>query len=339
MTIEALEKELKEKRINSIYLFYGEEQFLLQTMVKKIKNLFGELLSGINYIQIDETNVEQLISDIQTPAFGYEKKLILVKNSGLLKKEGKRKNQKLADLKLKVNEYISENVEQIQETTILIFLEEEIEKNALYKTIENIGIVCPFETLKPPQVMKRLKGICNAYKVGIDDDVLKYFVEICGTNMQDLINEIRKLIEFAGENGTITKQAVDLLCIKQMNSIIFDLTDNLGKKNVKKAIEVLHNLLYTKEPIQKILITLYYHFKKLYIVKLSEKYNKSLTESLNLKPNQMFLTSKYKAQATYFKQEELKKILEELMDLDFNYKTGKIDLNIGLEAILCRYCS
>lgn len=339
MTIEALEKELKEKRINSIYLFYGEEQFLLQTMVKKIKNLFGELLSGINYIQIDETNVEQLISDIQTPAFGYEKKLILVKNSGLLKKEGKRKNQKLVDLKSKVNEYISENIQQIQETTILVFIEEEIEKNALYKTIENIGIVCPFETLKPPQVMKRMKGICNAYKVEIDDNVLKYFVEVCGTNMQDLINEIRKLIEFAGENGTITKQAVDLLCIKQINSIIFDLTDNLGKKNVKKAIEVLHNLLYTKEPIQKILITLYYHFKKLYIVKLSEKYNKSLTESLNLKPNQMFLTNKYKAQATYFKQEELKKILEELMDLDFNYKTGKIDLNIGLEAILCRYCS
>lgn len=339
MTIEALEKELKEKRINSIYLFYGEEQFLLQTMVKKIKNLFGELLSGINYIQIDETNVEQLISDIQTPAFGYEKKLILVKNSGLLKKEGKRKNQKLVDLKSKVNEYISENIQQIQETTILVFIEEEIEKNALYKTIENIGIVCSFETLKPPQVMKRMKGICNAYKVEIDDNVLKYFVEVCGTNMQDLINEIRKLIEFAGENGTITKQAVDLLCIKQINSIIFDLTDNLGKKNVKKAIEVLHNLLYTKEPIQKILITLYYHFKKLYIVKLSEKYNKSLTESLNLKPNQMFLTNKYKAQATYFKQEELKKILEELMDLDFNYKTGKIDLNIGLEAILCRYCS
>lgn len=339
MTIEALEKELKEKRINSIYLFYGEEQFLLQTMVKKIKNLFGELLNGINYIQIDETNVEQLISNIQTPAFGYERKLILVKNSGLLKKEGKRKNQKLVDLKSKVNEYISENVEQIRETTVLIFLEEEIEKNALYKTIENIGIVCPFETLKPPQVMKRMKGICNAYKVEIDDNVLKYFVEVCGTNMQDLINEVRKLIEFAGENGTITKQAVDLLCIKQMNSIIFDLTDNLGKKNVKKAIEVLHNLLYTKEPIQKILITLYYHFKKLYIVKLSEKYNKSLTESLNLKPNQMFLTNKYKAQATYFKEEELKKILEELMDLDFNYKIGKIDLNIGLEAILCRYCS
>ena len=338
MTIELLEKELKDKKLNSIYLFYGEEQFLLESMVKKIKNLFGELLSGINYIQIDETNVEQLISDIETPAFGYEKKLIIIKNPGLLKKEGKKKNQKLSELKTKVNEYISENIEQIKETTVLIFIEDDIEKQSLYKTIDKNGVVCNFEALKPAQTMKRIKAICNAYKVNIEDSTLRYFIEECGTNMQDLINEVRKLIEYAGENGTITKEAVDLLCIKQINSIIFDLTDNLGKKNVKEAIRVLHNLIYTKEPIQRILITLYNHFKKLYMVKLSEKYNRNITESLNLKPNQIFLTSKYKIQSNFFKEEELKKILDEIIDLDYNYKSGKIDLNIGLEAILCRYC-
>ena len=156
--------------------------------------------------------------------------------------------------------------------------------------------------------------------------------------MQDLINEIRKLIEFAGENGTITTKDVDMLCIKQLDSVIFDLTDNLGKKNTKDAIKVLNDLLYNKEPIQKILITLYNHFKKLYIVKLAIKNNKDITEALKLKPNQSFLIGKYKMQASYFKEEELKNILEELINLDSNYKIGLIDLNIGLEAILCRYC-
>ena len=74
--------------------------------------------------------------------------------------------------------------------------------------------------------------------------------------MQDLINEIRKQIEYAGENGTITKESIDLLAVKQMESVIFDLTDSLGKKNIKEAMIVLNNLLYAKEPIQKILITL-----------------------------------------------------------------------------------
>ena len=74
--------------------------------------------------------------------------------------------------------------------------------------------------------------------------------------MQDLINEIRKLIEYGGENSEITKKEIDLLCIKQLDSVIFDLTDNIGKKNVTKALQVLNDLLYQKEPIQKILITL-----------------------------------------------------------------------------------
>ncbi len=156
--------------------------------------------------------------------------------------------------------------------------------------------------------------------------------------MQDLINEIRKQIEYTGEGGKITKQSIDILCIKKIESIIFELTDNLGKKNISKALEVLNNLIYNKEPVQKILITLYNHFKKLYIVKLCEKYNKNITESLKLKANQTFLVSKYKTQASYFKEKELREILQELINLDNNYKTGQIDLNIGLEAILCRYC-
>ena len=157
--------------------------------------------------------------------------------------------------------------------------------------------------------------------------------------MQDLINEIRKLIEYAGINGTIQKRDIDKLCIKKIESVIFDLTDNLGQKKVKEAIDVLHNLITAKEPIQKILITLYNHFKKLYFVKLAIKDNKDIANVLNLKPNQMFLINKYKVQAKSFKTFELRKIIQELEDLDYKFKIGLIDLDIGLEAILCTYCS
>lgn len=123
-----------------------------------------------------------------------------------------------------------------------------------------------------------------------------------------------------------------------METVIFDLTDSIGKKDIKKALNTLNDLLYNKEPIQKILITLYNHFKKLYITSLAIEYNLNLTESLNLKPNQMFLVNKYKAQSKFFKKENLRKILQELIDLDYNYKQGNIDIDVGLEAILCTYC-
>ena len=145
-------------------------------------------------------------------------------------------------------------------------------------------------------------------------------------------------LNIRGSGGTVTRQAIDLLSFKQIDAIIFDLTDNLGKKKIKEALQVLKNLVASKEPVQKILVTLYNHFKKLYIVKLAERENRNLAESLNLKPNQTFLVSKYKTQANYFKEQELRNILEELINLDSNYKIGQIDLNIGLESILCRYC-
>ena len=326
----------------SVKLLYGEETYLKETKVKKIKKEFGSLVNGINFIQIDENNVKEIISDIETPAFGYEKKLIIAKNTGLFKKEkktAKGPEAELIKLSNKIADYINENINLIDSAVELIFVEETAEKNELYKAIEKNGTVIEFAELKLPELIQNIQKICVAYKVKIDNSTAKYFIENCGTNMQDLINEVRKLIEYVGENGVITNKEVDLLCIKQIDSVIFDLTDNLGKKDIAKAMQVLKELVYEKEPIQKILITLYNHFKKLYIVKIAEKYRKDLATSMKLKPNQMFLVTKYKAQARYFTEAEIRKIMEEFINLDANYKVGLIDIDIGLEAVLCRYCS
>lgn len=340
LKVEELEKQLNQGTVQGIYLLYGEETFLLEQQLKKIKKNFGELVKGINYIAIDENNVQELIADIETPAFGYPNKLIIARNTGIFKREGKgRSGGASKELKDKINDYLKENVDMINDAVVLVFVEDEAEKNSIFNTIEKIGQVCNFEEQKPFQITKRLKAICNSYKVNVDENTLQYLIESCGTNMQDLINETRKLIEFAGENGKIQKQDIDKLCIKKIESVIFDLTDNLGQKKIKEAMEVLYNLIASKEPIQKILITLYNHFKKLYFVKLAVANNKDVAASLNLKANQMFLVNKYKLQAKGFKTSELRKIIQELQDLDYKYKIGLIDLNVGLEAILCAYCS
>ena len=338
--IEELEKNLNEKKIDSIYFFYGEELYLLEQSIKKIRKIFGECIKGINYILIDETNIGNIISDIETPAFGYEKKLIIAKNSGILKKEGKKKSQEMTKLKERLSEYLKENIENIKQSVIIIFIEEDTDaRQELYKIIDKLGTICKFEYQNPLQLQKRIKLICTENKVKINDNTLKYFIECVGTNMQEVINEITKLIQYVGENGEIKNEDIDKLSIKKLESIIFDLTDNLGKKEIAQALDVLQNLIYAKEPIQKILITLYNHFKKIYLTKIAQKYNKDIALSLDLKPNQIFLVNKYKIQGKYFKTFELKEILQNLRDLDYNYKNGLIDLQVGLESILCRYCS
>ena len=44
MTIQELEKELKLNILEGVYLLYGEESFLLESSLKKMKKLFGELI-------------------------------------------------------------------------------------------------------------------------------------------------------------------------------------------------------------------------------------------------------------------------------------------------------
>ncbi len=339
MTIEELEKELKSEKLAPIYVLYGEEIFLLENCLKKIKENFGETANGINYIQIDETNLNTLLSEMQTPAFGYSRKLIIVKNTKILKKEAKKRgiNIDITSTREKINEYIKTNQ---GEENILIIIEEEIDKTELLETIQkNGGIICNFEFQKPYQIEKRLKEICNICKVKIATNTINHLIDLCGTNMQTLINEIKKLIDYVGENGTIQNKDIDSMCTKTIDSNIFDLTDNMGKKNITEVIRILNELLYSKEPIQKILITLYNHCKKIYIVKLAEEQNRNIATELNLKPNQTFLVNKYKTQSKYFKMDELEIILQELINLDYNYKIGNIDINIGLESILCRYCA
>lgn len=70
--IEELEKKIEQQEIKGIYLLYGEETFLLEQQLNKIKKKFGETIKGINYINIDENNVQELISDIETPNINLE---------------------------------------------------------------------------------------------------------------------------------------------------------------------------------------------------------------------------------------------------------------------------
>ena len=48
LKIDELEKQLSQQEPKGIYLLYGEETFLLQQQLNKIKKKFGEIIKGIN---------------------------------------------------------------------------------------------------------------------------------------------------------------------------------------------------------------------------------------------------------------------------------------------------
>ena len=351
MEVNELENRLKQNKLDSLYFFYGEEVYLLEQSLKKIKKLFGQLIEGINYIKIDSSNIESLIDNIEVPAFGYEKKLIVVRDSGLFPKTRKKKGKKTdedqetdgeeekKDKSITIADYIEKNIEQIKETNVIVFIEKETKKNALFNALTKCAISCDFKLQGPQDLIARIIDISNMYGVKIDRNTATYLIDCCGQEMLTLINELRKQIEYAGKGGTITKEAIDDLACKRIEGYIFNLTDSLGTNNIKKALKELEDLLYTKEPIQMILIVLYGHFKKLYYAKIALKDKRDVGKALNLSGKQLYYANKYVKQSSYFSEETIRKILQEFIELDYKYKIGSIDVNIGLESILCNYCS
>lgn len=336
-----LDSLLSDKNIyGKVFLFFGDNKYYRELYISKIKRIFGDLVLGINYIKLSDTNALNLIYEANTPTFGYENKLIVINNSKLFKINRKKGTNDNIDDSISNNSneadilsFLENN--QIPNNVTIIFNEDEVAKTKkIYKTIDKIGITTEFKTLTQSQLVSYVATLCKKYGVSISKDVATYFVECCNNNMDDIINEIRKLIEYNSKNGTpITKEHIDLITTKTIEAVIFDLTDNLGNRKIKEAINILDNLLLQKEPLQKIYIMIYRHYKNLYLYKYAKENDISdINELLGLHP---FVANKLNYQIKNYSLEELNNIYKDLMLIDINNKSGNIDLYTGIISVMC----
>lgn len=311
-----------------LYLISGDDEYEKNKYLDQIKHEFGNLTKGINYVQIDKDNMWTLEQELSTYSFLAEEKLIVVK---LQKKEtstDETQTSKKDFLTVDMEEQIKNKLDFIW----LVFYEEGGSNAKLHKLINECGKCITFDKNKPYELVKWIIQKANSYDVSIDNKYAEYLLEICGSDKVFLNNEINKLSNATFESKQITKEIIDKMCIKTSEIIIFDLIDCIGSKNSKVALKYLDELIENKEPLQKIMIMVYKHFKMLLLAKEILKEKKDIATELGVKP---YPAKKYAAQCKNFTQEELVKILKELAILDVDSKNGKMDLKIGFQKIIC----
>ncbi|NLB80012.1 MAG: DNA polymerase III subunit delta, partial [Clostridiaceae bacterium] len=258
-SLDKLREQLKAKTPEKIYLFQGDEPFLLDYYVGELKKL---ILNGDNEslnLSIFEksTNVDDIIDACDTyPVFG-ERKLVIVKNSGLFYGKSKKsantsndddesvddetKSEKGAPLRNKSQEALMEYISDIPETTCLVFIENQTDKRLkIYKQVVAHGLSLEFNRSKPaelvPWVIKGMKSL----KKTISFEAAQYLVAISEPDMYTLRNEIFKLASYSGERKEITQEDVKLMAIPTIKSVIFDLLDAVAKKETPKALNILN---------------------------------------------------------------------------------------------------
>ncbi len=319
MSLKVLDDDIKNKKLQHVYFFFGDDLYELERYVDKVKKTYGNLELGVNFFQLDKSNIDTLLDICTSVSFFGEEKLVVVK-----------------DTKLKFNLDLLSELKNT-ETTVVIIEPEVDKRTSEYKKIQKLAVCVEFAELKAKDAASYVRKVLAGYKINVSDEVAAYMVEVCTPNKQLLINEFRKIVAYLKEGETLTKDIIDKICVRTLDAKIFDVIDNIIAKKKDVAFRQLDDLIEGKTYIGVISSVIYKQLKQLYLIKLLEEKAKNensridVAQTLSINP---FVYSKLSKIKGMYTLQELENLLLEFAEYDLNSKIGLDDAVLGLKRIV-----
>lgn len=337
--------------MKNLFLFTGEETYLLNEEISRWKKGFIEKHGDINLISLDavETPIHEIMAAVNAIPFLGDKRLIFI--HGLPEKSKTRNKDKVSKADEKRDEQLKklgEDLKEISETSIVVFVQSQPDKRkSFYKKLSSLAEVKEFATLAGQQLNAWIQKRAQTIGASIDYSTADYLVAQAGQNLWRLSQEIDKLTAYAS-GQSITRLMVDKLVVPTLEANIFQLTDALGIKDHKKAIHYLHRSLAAGESLRQVFYMIVRQFRLL----LQGGGYKSLNPNSNatafaavlkLHP---FVARNTLAQLKNFRMQELKIAYEKLLNIDFKLKTSGIrvtaddqdELILAIEEFILNFC-
>jgi DNA polymerase-3 subunit delta len=226
----------------------------------------------------------------------------------------------------------------MSETTHIVFVENEVDKrNRLYKAVKDYGTISQMDGLDENNLKLWITSLLNKSGKKIKTNTLLYLIGKSGTDMENLSNEVEKLICYALDREIITNEDVDAVCVTQISNKIFQMMDAIASKRQSEALKLYYDLLTLKEKPMSILFLLSRHFNLLLQVKelSGQGYNNTvISQKIGVPP---FAVGKYISQSKNFKKDILIKALHSCADIEEQVKTGRLMDQMGVELLIVEF--
>lgn len=310
--MEKIKNDIKNKSFSSLYMIFGEEKFIINKLVEEIVQSLSLQDDNMNYQVLDgkNTTVDTILDYAMTIPFMAEKKLIVVRDSDLFTKARKDEGEKMSELSA------------IPDSSIVVFVEQNVEKVLKsYKAISKIGVVEEIGKQNEQTLFKFVKSMLNDTEVSASNDNISYFLSCVSTDMNEISQELTKLIEYI-EVGEITKEAIDKLTTKTTEYKVFLLVNLICEKKSGEALKQYDLLLENKESPLMLLTLIAKQFKLLLLTKIligEKKDNNAIADQLKVKS---FFVRTYVTQSKNFTAKELYNNFKECLDVDVKIKSG-----------------
>ena len=322
--MKTIQEDIKNRSFRPVYLIYGEEAYLRQTLKKQLREaLAGEDTMNYLYLEGKEADPVQIIDTAETLPFFAEKRLILLEDTGFFKKDSTQ---------------IADYLPRMPETTCLVFVEEAIDKrNKLYKQIQKLGYAAECAR-QSPESLKRwaARGLAQAGKK-ITGRAMEIFLSRTGEDMENIRQELDKLISYVGERSEIVPEDVEVITTNQITGRIFEMIDAIAVRDQRKAMELYYDLLMLKEPPMKIMVLIARQFHALLQVKEMEGKGLRRQEIASRGKWRPFIAERYMRQASHFRREELERFIQLSVDLDESVKQGNLRDGLAAEMLIVAF--
>jgi DNA polymerase-3 subunit delta len=322
-----LNEDIKNGRFSQCYLLYGAEEYLKNQYKNRLKKaiLGGDDTMNFSLYQGKGIEVRQLIDQAETLPFFAEHRLILVEQSGFFKNAC----PELADY-----------LPGMPQETILLFVEDEVDKrNKLYKAVKAKGRVVEMARQDERTLQSWILSTIKKEGKNITGDAMRLFLEKSGNDMENIANELEKLLSYTYGKDAVEASDVQEICTVTTESRIFDMIRALAEKRQKDALDLYYDLLALKEPPMRILFLIARQFNQMLQLKdLREQGLEAGTIAVKagLAP---FVAKRSLAQAARFEKQELRAAVEDCVEAEEAVKTGRLGDRLAVEMLIVKYSS
>lgn len=321
--------EIVNKSFLPAYVFYGEERFLVDEAVKKLKNKLltnGTDIMNLSIIEnVDDKNV---IDSLETLPFMSDHRLILIKDDEFFKK--------LNDST--VNNIIKHIENGDTNNCIAFIFGDKIDmRKKLFKTISKVGAIVNFEHLKYEEAVNYVGFFVRKYGKVIKKPVAEYIVKNIGVDLYRLLNEVKKFVSYSNDKEILLDD-VKFLISSNISESVFRLVNAIGLKQESTAIYVLNKMIANAENPIGILAMIGRQFRILLKAKYFVKQNLNRKELQSRLGIPYFSINDIIEQSKRFEENDLIDAYELCLKCDRELKLS-YDGNVVLESLIRKLCN
>lgn len=204
-------KAIKGGSISGVYLLHGEEEFVKDSALRTLKDTLDDVSRELNFQTLENPSADDVISACETLPFFSERSIVVCRNVPT-DSEGKK---------------LAEYLPSIPESTLLVFFVRGKVKEtlALVKAIKSRGTIVEFSKCTTQDAVKWVLQQQKRLNVTITEAAARHIVNLSGTDISTLNNELTKAAGYVGYGNELTKDAISKCVTRNLEVKIFDMQD------------------------------------------------------------------------------------------------------------------